>query len=121
MADLGLWDSGQLKLVWIDICFNGKYPDMANAWIKFEEPTLNKLYVSWNGGIQTSNESCFSNWTAFFFGYPNPNEGFGLYGANTYYQAFEDACRWNHVCNSAFISGKVQTYGDTSVRFTTNR
>lgn len=121
MADLGLWDSGQLKLVWIDICYNGKYPDMANAWIKFEEPTLNRLYISWNSAIQTSNESCFCDWTAFFFGYPNPNEGFGLYGANTYYQAFEDACRWNHVCDSAFIAGKVQTYGDTSVRFTTNR
>jgi hypothetical protein len=121
MASLGLGGTDQLKLVWIDICFNGLYNDMASAWMKFENPILDKLYVSWNGGIQTSNESCFCDWTAFFFGYPDPNNGFGLYGANTYYQAFEDACRWDHVCDSAFISGKVQTYGDTSVRFTGDR
>jgi hypothetical protein len=122
MASLGLGGSYQFKMVWIDICLNGLYKDMANAWMTgLDEPGAKQLYVSWNGLIQTSNESCFCDWTAFFFGYPDPDSGFGHHGDNTYSEAFDDACRWNHVCNSAFISGKVETYGDRSIIFTPNR
>ena len=122
MAYLGLGNSYQLKMVWIDICLNGLYKDMANAWMTgLDEPGAKQLYVSWNGTIQTSNESCFCDWTAFFFGYPDPDSGFGHHGDNSYSGTFDDACRWDHVCDSAFISGKVQTYGDQSIIFTPNR
>ncbi len=119
MANLGLGDTEQMKLVWIDVCFNGAHQDMADAWMrKGLELSHYNLYISWNGTIWTDHTECFAQWTDFFFRDP---DGFGLYGTNTYYQAREEAGKWNHVCSPIFVLSKVATYGDESVRFSGNR
>jgi hypothetical protein len=109
-------------MVWIDVCYNGKYDDMARAWMTgLDEPGAKQLYVSWNPTIDASNESCFCDWTAFFFGYPDPDSGFGHHGDNDYSEALEDAQRGGHVCNINQIVPRVVYFGDTSIKFTPNR
>gem|GEM_PF-3691160 len=112
MASLGFGGTDKFKIVWIDVCLNGLYGDMAAAWMEFDFPTFDKLYISWNSLIQTSNDSDFCSWTTFFWGDP---DGFGLYGANTYYQAFTRA--QIEVNNGTWISGKVAAFGDLNIRF----
>ena len=115
--------ASHLKLVWADVCFNGKYKDMSKAWLggSGEYFGPNKLYVSWSQAIQYDPSMCPAKWTAFFFGYPNPNKGFGLYGSQTYAQAFDEAQRQNNVpCvnYNLLTNSQFGTYGDLYVRFT---
>jgi hypothetical protein len=107
MASLGYGDTNKFKLVWIDICLNGLFDDMANAWIKDEGQTYGALFVSWWGLIQSDDDSDFCSWTKFFWDDP---DGWGVGGSNTYFQAFTRAQIEVH--DGAWISGKVKTYGN---------
>ena len=125
MADLGFGGTNKFKIVWIDVCYNGygNYlgaNDMARAWMDLSEvPILDKLYVSWNTAINTSNDSCYGQWSAFFWG---NEDGFGLYGANSYYQAFTRAqIELDCVGNDLMQNSILGTIGDTSIKFTGNR
>jgi hypothetical protein len=107
MASLGYGGSNKFKFVWIDVCLNGYYNDMANAWIKDEGQTYGALFVSWWGLIQYDDDSDFCSWTKFFWDDP---DGWGVGGSNTYFQAFTRAQIKVH--DGAWISGKVNTYGN---------
>jgi len=116
MASLGFGDTAKFKLVWIDVCLNGLFDDMAKAWMKFDIPTLKSLYVSWESLIGLDNDSDFCLWSTFFWGH---SEGFGLYGANTFFYALGRVHLYVH--GADVINGKVTPYGDTGVRFTGHR
>jgi len=129
LTSLGLTNYDRFKIVWIDICHNGRFSDMAHAWLGGSGEDLGwpySLYVSWSQGIQYCIDMCPSLWTSFFWGYPNPDKGFGLYGANTYAQAFDNVQNSQEGGPSCVGSDLVQnsllgTMGDTSVRFTPDR
>ena len=114
---LGFHDNDQLKIVWIDICNHGKFSDMAQAWMDLSDvPILDKLYVSWNSYILTSNNAAFAEWSAFFWG---DEKGFGLHGARSYYDAYTEAQK--RVSMGTWISGRVGNHGDVNVKFTYQR
>jgi hypothetical protein len=124
MASLGFGGTDKFKIVWIDVCYNGygNYlgaNDMAEAWMNLSAtPILDKLYVSWNDAIFTSNAAVYAQWSAFFWG---NEDGFGIGGANSYQQAFtramievEDA----QIVQRNAVMGKI---GDERVKFTSHR
>ncbi len=132
MASLGLGGTDQLKLVWIDVCRSGRgnfygANDMAMAWMDLSDDIiLNKLYVGWDYGITTSNDSCYGQWSAFFWGFPDPNNGFGVTAAKTYQQAFTQVQNTQEGGLDCVGAGILQnsifgTIGDPSIRFSPNR
>ncbi|MBN1788140.1 MAG: hypothetical protein JW806_07065, partial [Sedimentisphaerales bacterium] len=126
LASLGI-GGNQFKLVWIDICYNGYNNDMAQSWMNLSgNPILNKLYVGWFNAVNTSNNSCYGQWSAFFWGYPDPDKGFGVTVDTRYQQAFDQVQNTQEgglecVGNSILQNSLLGTKGDTSIRFSPNR
>jgi len=107
MASLGYGGTNKFQFVWIDVCLNGFFNDMANAWIKNESAAYGALFVSWAGLIQYDDDSDFCSWTKFFW---DDSDGWGTGGIHSYFQAYNRALIEVH--DGSWIGGKAGNYGN---------